>query len=128
MKKLTTFKVYVLDQEVACKFYVDQLGFKLAEDKRMGDYRWLLVQPPDTEEVTVNLELARTADEKGLVGRQAASQPLFGLGTDDCLRDYTNMKGLGVRFEGEPKVQPWGTGVMLQDLYGNKIYLSQEPV
>lgn len=127
MKKLTTFKVYVLDQGDALKFYVDQLGFRVAEDKRMGDYRWLLVQPPDTQEVTVNLELARTEDEKALVGRQAASQPLFGLSTDDCLRDYRELKGRSVKFEGEPKVQPWGTAVMLQDLYGNKIYLSQEP-
>ena len=127
MKKLTTFKVYVLDQEEAREFYVNQLGFKVAEDKRMGDYRWLLVQPPDTQEVTINLEFARTADEKALVGRQAASQPLFGLATDDCLRDYSELKDRGVKFEGEPKVQPWGTGVMLQDLYGNKIYLSQEP-
>jgi extradiol dioxygenase family protein len=127
MKKLTTFKVYVLDQEESRKFYVDQLGFEVAEDKRMGDYRWLLIQPPDTHEVTINLELARTADEKALVGRQAAAQPLFGLGTDDCMRDYRELKVRGVKFEGEPKVQPWGTGVMLQDLYGNKIYLSQEP-
>jgi len=127
MRKLTTFKVYVLDQENARKFYVDQLGFHVAEDKRMGDYRWLLVQPPDTPEVTINLEIARTADEKGLVGRQAAGQPLFGLGTDDCMRDYRELKGRGVKFEGEPKVQAWGTGVMLEDLYGNKIYLSQEP-
>lgn len=127
MKKLTTFKIYVLDQEDARKFYVNQLGFNVAEDKRMGDYRWLLVRPPDTQEVTINLEFARTQDEKALVGRQAAGQPIFGLATDDCLRDYRDMTSRGVKFEGEPKVQPWGTGVMLQDLYGNKIYLSQEP-
>lgn len=127
MKKLTTFKIYVLDQEDARKFYVNQLGFNVAEDKRMGDYRWLLVRPPDTQEVTINLEFARTQDEKALVGRQAAGQPIFGLATDDCLRDYRDMLSRGVKFEGEPKVQPWGTGVMLQDLYGNKIYLSQEP-
>ena len=31
------------------------------------------------------------------------------------------------RFHGEPQVQPYGTGVLLEDLYGNKIYLNQEP-
>jgi catechol 2,3-dioxygenase-like lactoylglutathione lyase family enzyme len=127
MKKFTTFKLYVLNHDEALRFYVDQLGFKVAEDKHLGDYRWLLVQPPDSMDVALNLEIARTDEQKALVGRQAADQPFFGLSTDDCLRDYREWKRRGVRFEGEPKVMPYGTGVMMLDLYGNKIYLNQEP-
>jgi len=37
------------------------------------------------------------------------------------------MRARGVEFEGEPAVMPYGTGVMLRDLYGNKIYLNQDP-
>jgi len=37
------------------------------------------------------------------------------------------MKERGVVFQGEPQSEPWGTGVLLEDLYGNKIYLNQEP-
>lgn len=128
MNKVTVFKVFVNDQDAARKFYVEQLGFMVFEDNMLGDYRWLLVRPQDNHEVALCLELAKTADEKALVGRQAATQPLFGLSTDDCLRDYAAMKKRGVKFEGEPKVMPYGTGVMLQDLYGNKIYLNQDPV
>jgi catechol 2,3-dioxygenase-like lactoylglutathione lyase family enzyme len=127
MNKLTLFKVYVSDQEEARQFSVDQLGFRMAEDKQLGDYRWLLVQARDNEEVSLNLETARTDEEKALVGHQAATQPLFSLSTDDCLRDYAELKSRGVKFDGEPKVMPYGTGVMMQDLYGNKIYLNQEP-
>ena len=47
--------------------------------------------------------------------------------TDNCLRDYQHLKGQGVHFEGEPNVMPYGTGVTLHDLYGNKIYLNEEP-
>ena len=64
MNKLTLFKVYVSDQEEARRFYVDQLGFEVAEDKLLGDYRWLLVRMPDNEEVSLNLETARTGEEK----------------------------------------------------------------
>jgi hypothetical protein len=96
-------------------------------ESQFGDYRWLLVRPPDTAEVTLNLELARTTEERALVGKQAAAQPLFGLATDDCIRDYKELKRRGVSFDGEPKVMPYGTGVMLRDLYGNRIYLNQEP-
>lgn len=128
MKRLTLFKVYVSDQEEARRFYVDQLGFEVAEDKLLGDYRWLLVRAPDNEEVSLNLETATTVEEKALVGCQAAGQPLFSLSTDNCMRDYAELKRRGVKFEGEPKVMPYGTGVMMQDLYGNKIYLNQDPV
>jgi catechol 2,3-dioxygenase-like lactoylglutathione lyase family enzyme len=128
MKRLTLFKVYVSDQEEARRFYVDQLGFEVAEDKLLGDYRWLLVRAPDNEEVSLNLETATTVEQKALVGRQAAGQPLFSLSTDNCMRDYAELKRRGVKFEGEPKVMPYGTGVMMQDLYGNKIYLNQDPV
>ena len=128
MKRLTLFKVYVSDQEEARRFYVDQLGFEVAEDKLLGDYRWLLVRMPDNKEVSLNLETARTGEERALVGRQAAGQPLFSLSTDNCMRDYAELKRRGVKFEGEPKVMPYGTGVMMQDLYGNKIYLNQDPV
>jgi catechol 2,3-dioxygenase-like lactoylglutathione lyase family enzyme len=127
VNKLTVFKVFVSDQEEARRFYVNQLGFKVAEDNHLGDYRWLLVQPPDNDEVSLNLEAARTDQEKALVGCQAAGQPLFSLSTDNCLRDYAELKGRGVAFDGEPAVMPYGTGVMLRDLYGNKIYLNQDP-
>jgi catechol 2,3-dioxygenase-like lactoylglutathione lyase family enzyme len=127
MKKVTLFKLYVTDQEAARSFYVEKLGFEVAEDNRLGDYRWLLVKAPDNEEFSINLEIAKTDEEKALVGRQAAAQPLFSVSTDDCKRDYQQMKGRGVQFEGEPTTMPYGTGVMLRDLYGNKIYLNQEP-
>jgi hypothetical protein len=31
------------------------------------------------------------------------------------MRDYADLKRRGVKFEGEPKVMPYGTGVMMQD-------------
>jgi catechol 2,3-dioxygenase-like lactoylglutathione lyase family enzyme len=127
MKKVTLFKLYVTDQDAAHRFYTEKLGFQVAEDKRLGDYRWLLVKAPDNAEVSINLELARTEEEQALVGRQAAAQPLFSISTDDCRRDYQQLKGRGVHFEGEPTTMPYGTGVMLKDLYGNKIYLNEEP-
>jgi hypothetical protein len=40
---------------------------------------------------------------------------------------FRRMKAAGVHFQGEPQVQPYGTGVLLEDLYGNRIYLNQEP-
>jgi len=90
-------------------------------------YRWLLVRLPDNREFCINLELARNNAQMAIVGKQAADLPLFSIETDDCPRDYAAMSAKGVTFEAVPEVQPFGTGAMLKDLYGNKIYLNQDP-
>jgi catechol 2,3-dioxygenase-like lactoylglutathione lyase family enzyme len=127
MLRITVFKLFVSNLEDALAFYRDRLGFTVAEDKSLGDYRWLLVHAPDDRECAINLELAKTPDQQALVGRQGGGQPVFGLVTDDCRRDFDVWRRRGVTFHGEPKTMPYGTGVMLEDLYGNKIYLNQEP-
>jgi hypothetical protein len=86
----------------------------------------LLVRLPDNEEFCLNLDIPKTEEQKALVGRQAADAPLFSIETDDCLGDYDAMKARGVEFEGEPEAQPYGTGALLKDLDGNRIYLNQD--
>src|SRR5262249_40130509 len=125
--RLTVMTLFVHDQDQAVRFFVDRLGFVVSEDSRMGDYRWLLVRAPGTPDVAINLELAKTDDERALVGKQGGSKALFGFTTDDCRRDFRAMQDRGVTFEGEPQTTPFGIGVMLQDLYGNKMYLCEEP-
>jgi catechol 2,3-dioxygenase-like lactoylglutathione lyase family enzyme len=127
MRKITLFKLFTANQDEAVCFYVDKLGFELAEDKKLGDYRWVVIRLPDNPDLTINLEIAKTPEEKALVGRQAAGQPFFSITTDDCMRDYAELGSRGVKFDAEPKKMPFGTGVTLQDLYGNKIYMIEEP-
>jgi catechol 2,3-dioxygenase-like lactoylglutathione lyase family enzyme len=126
MMRMTLVKLLVDNQDEALQFYTERLGFEVAEDSKMGDYRWLLVRLPDNREFCINLDVAKTDEQKALVGRQAADMPLFSIETDDCMRDYLALKERGVEFEGEPAVQPYGTGVLMKDLYGNKIYINQD--
>jgi Glyoxalase/Bleomycin resistance protein/Dioxygenase superfamily len=93
----------------------------------MGDFRWLLVNAPGTPDVAINLKLAETPEQRTLVGRQGASAPLLALSTTDCRSDFETMKARGVMFDGEPQTMPYGTGVLLNDLYGNKLYLNEDP-
>ena len=126
MLRLTAVKLFVKDQEAARQFYVDRLGFVVSEDSMLGEFRWLLVRPPDTTDVAIALTLAKTPEQQLLVGRQGGGEPVFGLSTDDCRRDYAAMKARGVTFEGEPQDMPFGIGVAFQDLYGNKLFLNQD--
>lgn len=127
MNKVTIISVLVLDQDTALEFYTRRLGFELREDKPFGESRWVTIGLPANGGLTLALEQAKTAEDRALVGKQAGSHAFLAIDTSDCMRDFKRMKSLGVKFLGEPQSGPWGTGVQLEDLYGNKIFISQEP-
>ncbi len=94
--------VYVRDQERSLRFYLDQLGFRLAFDARVqSGQRWIAVAPPDGTAV-----LALIAPEPGslqfkLIGR--ATQVIFV--TDDVLAKYREWSRQGVRFRHAPRLR-----------------------
>jgi hypothetical protein len=59
--------------------------------------------------------LQKPAEQKALIGRQAADQPLFSIETEDCISEYMALKERGVEFDGEPEVRFYGTGVSMKD-------------
>ncbi len=127
MNRISLFNVLVKNHNDAINFYTRKLGFVVAEDMPFGPKRWVTLQLSKNQEIVISLGLAESPEDLALVGKQAGSQPLFGIRTDDCIAEYRRMKDAGVKFHGEPQVQPYGTGVVLEDLYGNKIYMNQEP-
>jgi catechol 2,3-dioxygenase-like lactoylglutathione lyase family enzyme len=127
MKNKLMFGVLVKNYDEAIDFYNKKLGFVVLEDNPMGDDRWVTMTLPGNEGCVVALHVARTKDDQALLGKQGGSYPYFAMETNDCLGDYQRMKKLGVKFDGEPEVRPYGTGVLLEDLYGNKIFMNQEP-
>jgi catechol 2,3-dioxygenase-like lactoylglutathione lyase family enzyme len=126
MKRITLVKLFVNNQDEALEFYTKKLGFEVAEDGILGDYRWLLVRLPDNQEFCINLDVAKTDEQRALVGRQAADAPLLSIETDDCMTEYRTLEERGVEFDGEPEVRPYGIGVMMKDPYGTKIYLNED--
>ena len=126
MPSIPLFKVLVNDLDEAVGFYTGKLGMRLLEDKRLGDYRWVLVGYPEQPGFGINLDLATTEEEKALVGGQAAGLPMFSIATDNCRRDYETMLARGIEFEGQPESQPWGTAATLRDVAGNRVHLSQD--
>jgi catechol 2,3-dioxygenase-like lactoylglutathione lyase family enzyme len=127
MNRVKIISVLVLDQDAAIEFYTRKLGFELLEDKPLGENRWVTISMPKGSDLTLALELAKTAGDKAIVGKQGGSHAFLALDTSDCIGDYTRMKAQDVKFLGEPQSGPWGTGVQCEDLYGNKIFISQEP-
>jgi len=127
LKKKLTFGLIVKDYDEAIDFYTKKLGFVVAEDVPFGEDRWVNMTLPGNHDCLLVLHIPRNDGDRALIGKQFGSFPFLGLDTDDCIGEYQRMKGLGVKFHGEPEVRPYGTGVLLEDLYGNKIFLNQEP-
>ena len=111
--------------EAAGAFDARKPGVEVLQDAAFGDRRWITLALPG-DRCTVALELAQVPDDLAVIGRQANSFPLMAFDTADCVGDYQALKARGVTIHGEPETGPWRTGVLLEDLYGNKLFLSQE--
>jgi catechol 2,3-dioxygenase-like lactoylglutathione lyase family enzyme len=82
----------VRDQDEALAFFVDTLGFVVAEDTRLGDKRWLTVAPEAGGSPSLLLSVAATPEQHRAVGRQAGGRAFLFLETDDLERDHRRLK------------------------------------
>ena len=120
--------VLVHDQEEALRFYTEVLGFVKKNDIPMGEIRWLTVSSPEgVKGVELALKLASRFPPA-----QTYQKALFDTGipataflTADLAADVLRLKGLGVRFRGEPKDMGHMTAVHFEDTCGNLLFLIQ---
>ena len=90
------------------------------------NYRWVTISPRGGS-TEISLAAADTPDKAALVGKQHKEYVVMVLFTDNCRRDFAELSARGVKFNGVPKDQAWGTDVLFEDLYGNIIGLLQLP-
>ena len=125
MRQVRIVSLLVKEYDAAIEFYTQKLGFEVVEDAAFGDRRWITLSLPGNQ-CALALELAKNPDDVAVVGKQGGSFPFLAIDTSDCVGDYKSLKARGVIFHGEPETGPRGTGVLLEDLYGNKLFLSRE--
>lgn len=103
--RLNTVTIFVRDQDRSLRFYLDQLGFRVAFDARLpSGERWLTVSPPDG---TASLALVAPepgSEEHKLIGRPTEVVFL----TEDVSAKFEEWRGRGVRFRDSPRVQSSG--------------------
>lgn len=116
----------VRDYDEAIAYFTQALGFEVVEDvPQGGGKRWVTVRPPGSRGASLLLAEAATPVQEACVGDQAGGRVAFFLHTDDFRRDYRAMRERGVRFEEEPREEPYGTVAVFIDLYGNRWDLLQ---
>lgn len=122
--RLDLVTLVVPEYDAAIRFFVDALGFELAEDTPRGTAsdgspkRWVVVRPPGGG---AGLLLARAdgVEQEGAVGRQTGGRVGFFLQVDDFAATYDRLVEHGVELTEEPRHEEYGTVVVFRDLAGN---------
>src|ERR687895_154506 len=116
--------VIVDDYDPAIEFFVGVLGFELVEDSPSltndgRPKRWVVVRPPGAQ-TGILLARADGEDQAGAVGRQFAGRVGLFLRVQDFDAAYERMRAAGVKFDGEPRTEPYGRVVVFTDIAGNR--------
>ncbi len=124
MSFLHLVTIVVDDYEPAIRFFVDVLGFELAEDAASTTNdgrpkRWVVVRPRGAE-TGILLAKADGPLQKAVVGQQLAGRVGFFLRVDDFDAAYARMVAAGVTFFTEPRSEPYGRIVVFADVAGNR--------
>jgi serine phosphatase RsbU (regulator of sigma subunit)/predicted enzyme related to lactoylglutathione lyase len=100
--RIHAVEVYVQDQERSLRFYLDQLGLRLAYDVRLqSGQRWVGVAPPDGTAVLTLIAPDPESEEYKLIGRPTQ----IAFVTEDVVATYTKWTQRGVRFRHVPKLR-----------------------
>jgi catechol 2,3-dioxygenase-like lactoylglutathione lyase family enzyme len=128
IKKIGHVTILVKNQDDAAKFYTEKLGFVKREDTFFGKgMRWVTVSPKKQKNLELTFVNADSKEKLVALGKQAGDHVLLTVETDNCMKDYEEMKSKGVKFYGKPEQRPYGTEVVFEDLYGNLFDLIQRP-
>lgn len=121
MQRLFLTAVLVHDYDEAVAFYVNKLGFEVRLDTPLSDgKRWIVLAPHGGGQGCILLAKADNPDQVDRIGSQTGGRVFLFLDTDDFERDYKNYITNGVKFVEEPRVEPYGTVAVFEDLYGNR--------
>ncbi|MEZ5167518.1 MAG: VOC family protein [Acidimicrobiales bacterium] len=117
-RHLALTSLLVSDYDEAIAFFVDTLGFELAEDRAEPTKRWVVVRPPGAATGVV-LAVPSSVEQEERVGSQLGGRVGFFLHTDDFARDHARMTAAGVRFREEPRHEAYGIVAVWEDPWGN---------
>jgi catechol 2,3-dioxygenase-like lactoylglutathione lyase family enzyme len=125
-RSLALLALVVRDYDEAIAFFTDTLRFSLVEDTPLdGGKRWVVVAPSRSKGASLLLARAATPEQMAHVGNQTGGRVFLFLHTSDFWDDYRHLQSRGVKFDREPRQEPYGIVAVFFDLYGNKWDLIQ---
>lgn len=124
MTHLHLVTVVVQDYKPAIRFFVDVLGFDLAEDVPSTTTdgrpkRWVVVRPPGAQ-TGILLARADGDHQQAVIGNQFAGRVGLFLRVDDFDAQYNRMVAAGVDFVRLPRDEAYGRVAVFLDIAGNR--------
>jgi serine phosphatase RsbU (regulator of sigma subunit)/predicted enzyme related to lactoylglutathione lyase len=115
--RLLATTIYVHDQDVSLRFFIDKLGFTLMHDRQVAPgFRWVSVSPPDGDAILGIISPAPGSEEHKLIG-QSRNVSFMAEDVDARYRDWS---ARGVEFVHPPSPSPvGGTFAVFRDPDGN---------
>lgn len=122
INRMNNTGIYVDDGDKAYDFYANKLGFKVLQDKKLGDSgRFLMVVPQGGGSALIVV-----TPMPGMVDAQVGVQTPIVWETDDIQATYEELTAKGVEFPQAPTQQFWGGfEATLKDSAGNLFKLLQ---
>ncbi len=135
MLKISTFNLWVHDQDEALAWYTEKLGFEVRADvtvAELGNFRWLTVGPVEQPDIAVVLMAIpgppmvekETAEQLRVLMAKGVTGGLF-FETDDCQARFDELSARGVEFSQEPTKTPYGIDAGFRDPSGNHARIVQ---
>ena len=114
----------VADYDEAIAFFTRGMGFELLEDTPLDEpgkpgKRWVRVAPKGAPGSALLLARAANEEQRAAIGRQGGGRVFLFLETDERMQAY------GVHFCEQPRLEPYGTVVVFEDISGNRWDLLQ---
>ena len=124
MSHLSLVALMVKEYDPAIRFFVDVLGFELAEDSPATTNdgrpkRWVVVRPPSAQ---TGILLARADGERqtAMIGDQFAGRVGLFLRVDNFDVTYQRLLDAGVEIVRPPRAEPYGRVAVFRDIEGNR--------
>lgn len=118
--KLSALTLIVPDYDAAIAYYCGTMGFVLELDIDQGDKRWVRIAPSKGAQTGFILAHAASPEQTAAIGNQGAGRVWLFLESDDFAADHARLSAAGVRFEEDPRHEPYGTVAVFADAFGNR--------
>ncbi len=120
MNTLGMIAIDIDEYDFAIAHYVNDLGFKLIEDKPLSpEKRWVVVAP-SSEGARILLAKAANEQQKAAIGNSTGGRVGFFMYTTNFVETYESYKSKGIEFIEQPRQEVYGQVVVFKDKYGNK--------
>jgi catechol 2,3-dioxygenase-like lactoylglutathione lyase family enzyme len=123
IERLSIIPLIVRDLDDAVEFYTEKLGFEIVTDATMGPIHFLTVAPKTGRDTEILLQVP----DSRVLGEEKAEELMDQIGksptlifkVDNCVKTVDQLRKKGVKILREPNELPYGTQVIIEDLYGN---------